>query len=358
MKRVLLFLCLAFVFAGCSQIVPTPLPTPEPLPTKIVVTDPIVLPTRTPVALDEPLLLELKKLLKEGFDEQNGDKLSNTISFSKWVAAIYRRSGTPPIDPRRGLNLSLQFAKENKLVIDLDRPTYEPRWSVPVGDTSILVQAIPPTGDPYYAHFYVQREPNAWRYTGILTRIPYYDAPSVAQVRANASKYDGKEFMFVGGYQPTASPPQGAGAMPEGAAFALDTFSGPIWVKMVEASYVGNPPPDADTRAGENVRVFGVIKLNNGEPYLESDSVEFIAPNSWAHVKGVVETIDTAARRVTIRPAGSGPTSLKMTETSFVSLPDAARGAVSDIKTGQTIDATGVPQADGALLVEELFIAR
>ena len=358
MKRYMILLGMLIVFSACSRVVPTPLPTPEPLPTIIQVTTPIDLPTKTPVALDEPLLLELKKLLKQGLDEQSGDVLANTISFNKWVASLYRQGGTPPIDPRRGLNMSLQFAKENKLVIDLERPTYEPRWSVPVGDTSILVLAIPKEGDPYHAHLYVQREPSAWRYTGILTRIPYYDAPSVAQVLANPSKYDGKEYMYVGAYQPKTSPPANAGTAPEGAAFVLETFSGALWVKMIDAPYVGNPPPDADTRKGENMRVFGFIKLNNGVPYLESDSVEFIQPNSWAHVQGTVEKVDAATRLVTIKPNGSGATTLKLTETSFVSLPDATRGSLENIKAGQTVDATGVPQADGRLLVEELFIAK
>ncbi len=358
MKRILLFLFLLWSFAGCSTIVPTPLPTPEPLPTNIVVETPITLPTVTPVSLTEPQLFELEKLLKQGFDEKNGDVLANTISFNKWVASIYRQGGTPPIDPRRGLTLSLQFAKENKLTIDLERPTYEPRWSVPVGDTSVLVLVEPPQEEPYHAHLYLQREPSAWRYTGILTRIPYYDAPSVAQVRANPAKYDGKEFMYVGAYQTKASPPSDAGAPPENAAFALQTFAGSLWVTMLDKPYVGKPPADADSRAGELVRVFGTFHLNNGAPYLESDSVEFIKPNSWAHAQGTVEKIDSAARRVTIKPASGNITTLHLTETSFVSLADATRGKFDDIKTGQTVDATGVPQADGTLLVEELFIAK
>lgn len=358
MKRVVFVLLLASLVAGCRTIVPTPLPTPEPLPTPILVTTPITLPTLTPAPLDEPQLLELKKLLKQGFDEHNGDVLANTISFSKWVASIYRQGGTPPIDPRRGLSMSLLFAEENQLIIDLERPTYEPRWSVPVGDTAVLVLVIPKEGEPYHAHLYIQREPSAWRYTGILTRLPYYDAPSVAQLRANPSKYEGKEFMYVGAYQPKANPPSDAGAPPENAAFALETFSGALWVTMLDAPYVGNPPPDADARAGELVRVFGTIKLNNGVPFLESDSVEFILPNSWAHTRGVISQIDEATRRVTIQSETAGATILQLTETSFISLADAARGKWEDLKTGLVIDATGVPQTDGALLVEELFIAK
>lgn len=358
MKRYFLFWCIVFLMGGCSRVVPTPLPTPEPLPTNIVVMTPIDLPTRTPPPLDEPQLLELKKLLKRGLDEQSGDVLANTVSFNKWVASIYRQGGTPPIDPRRGLNLSLQFAKENKLTIDIDRPTYEPRWSVPVGDTSVLVMAYPKEGEPYHAHLYIQREPSAWRYTGILTRIPYYDAPSVAQLLANPTRYEGKEYMYVGAYQPKATPPATAGTAPENAAFVLDTFSGALWVKMLDAPYVDKLPPDADARAGQNVRVFGTIKLNNGVPYLESDSAEFIPPNTWAHVQGIVEKVDASTRTITVKPNGSGASTLRLTETSFVSLPDAMRGSFPDVKTGQTVDATGVPQQDGTLLVEELFIAK
>lgn len=359
MRRILGLLVLIFSVAACSDIVPTPLPpVSTPNPTLEVVSTPIDLPTFTPAPLNDPQLLDLKKMLKQGFETKNGDVLINTISYNKWVASIYRQGGTPPIDPRRGLELSLEFAKENKLTVDVDRPTYEPRWSVPLGDTSVLVLVEPNEGEPYHAHLYIQHEPSAWRFTGILTRVPYYDAPSIAQVRANPTKYDGKEYMYVGAYQPKANPPSDAGAPPAKPAFVLQTFAGPLWVAMLDESYVGKLPADADSKAGQLVRVFGIIKLNNGAPYLESDSVEFIKPDSWAHTQGVIEKVDTTARRVTIKPNGQGASQLKLTDTTSVSLPDATRGKVDDIKSGQTIDATGVPQQDGTLLVEELFIAK
>lgn len=354
MKRIFVFIALLLSLGACAQAVPTPLPgeTPTTIPQ-------VVLPTLTPPALDDPALLAVKKLLKQGFDEQSGDILINTISYNKWVASIYRQGGTPPIDPRRGLQLSLEFAKENNLIVDLDRPTYEPKWSVPVGEASVLVLVMPKDGsEPYHAHLYIQHEPSSWRYTGILTRLPYYDAPSIAQIRANPTKYNGKELMYVGAYQPKASAPADAGPAPDNASYVMQTFSGPIWVVMSKELYVANLPADADSHAGQLIRVFGTVKLNNGAPYLESDSVEFIKPNSWAHVQGVVEKVDATGLAVTIKPNGEGASNLKFTKTSFVSLPDATRGKFDDIKTGQTVDATGVPQKDGSLLVEEFFIAK
>src|SRR5262245_30399797 len=98
-----------------------------------------------------------------------------------------------------------------------------------------------------------------------MTRIPYYDAPSVAQLNADPSKYNGKEFMYVGSYQPKSKPPPGGATSPENAAFWLDTFSGPLWVALSAEPYVEPLPVDADGRAGEDVRVFGTIKLDNGK---------------------------------------------------------------------------------------------
>jgi hypothetical protein len=356
MKRLLLILGLLFIVIGCATA-PTPTPsvplTPTDEPT------PIPLPTLTPYPLTDPALHDLKVLLKKGVDDQNSDELQHTVSFIKWVGAIYRVGGTEPIDPVRGLQLTMNFIKEAPVTMDIDRPTYEPVWNVPAGDTAMLALITPKDGsDPFYAHFYIQREPSAWRFTGIMTRIPYYDAPSVAQLRATPDKYAGKEFMYVGAYQPQDKPPANAGTKPDNPAFVLDTFSGPLWVTLSTQKYVVPLPTDADAHAGENVRLFGTIKVNNGAPYLEIDSFQYVKPDSWAHTQGVIGNVDSSTRRVTLKPTGNGASVLQLTETSFISLPDGARAKLDALKAGQTVDATGVPQADGSLLVEELFVSK
>lgn len=354
MKRLLLALGLLAAFSGCAA---NATPTTTPFPTTNYET-PMALPTYTPYPLDDPALGDLKKLLKEGADTKDRNKLQNTVSFTKWVGAIYRQGGTPPIDPARGLALTLNFLKENPVTIDLVRPTYEPVWNIPAGDTSVLALVTPKDGsEPYYAHFFIQREPSAWRYTGIMTRIPYYDAPSAAQLKANPNKYDGKEFMFVGKYQPKANPPANAGAAPDDAAFVLETFSGPVWIALSKETYVKPLPADADASAGQLVRVFGTVKVNAGAPFVLIDSFQFIKPDSWAHSGGVIESIDAKELRITIKPAaGSTATVLQLTLTSYISLADGTRAKLADLTSGQGVDATGVPQEDGSLVVEELFV--
>lgn len=358
MKRILYLLIVVCSLASCQSIVPTPVPlviaTNEPPFT------PFILPTLTPVPLNDPGLAQVEKELKDGLDQHNPQKVQDTISFIKWVGAIYRVGGTPPIDPMHGMNLTMEYAKENKLTIDLDRKTYEPRWSTPAGDTSILAYAIPTDpskGDPFYAHLYVSHEPGGWRYTGILSRVPYYDAPSIAQVIASPNKYAGKEYMYVGAYASKANLSANAGAPPTDKAFLLNTWSGLIWVNLKSDSYVPQLPSDIDTHNGELMRVFGIVTLKNGVPYLDSDSAEFIDAKSWAHVKGTISSIDASTRRVTIQPDGAGPAQLEVTTTSFISLPGDKRGALSDLKVGETVDASGTPKADGTLVVEELFPA-
>jgi hypothetical protein len=355
MKRLVLLFVVPFLFAAC-QAVPTttPAPTPQasPFPT------PLILPTFTPAPFDDPQLLAVKQALKKGFESGDAETLSQTISFSKWAAAIYRQGGTPLIDPPRALTLAQQFIKENTPQVDPARPAYEPLWSIPLGEAKELVYVTPKDGsEPYYAHLYIQHEPSAWRWAGMLTHIPYYDAPTAAQVRAYPTQYEGKEVMYVGAYQPKSNPPAAAGPAPGKAAFVLDTFAGPLWVTLSEAPYAIPPPANADSKAGQPVRVFGTIKLNNGVPYLQTDSVEFIDPNSWAHVNGTIESVDSAARRVNIKPEGGGPSTLQLTETSAITEPNGARGKLSDLKPGQVIDAVGIPQKDGTLLVEQVFIS-
>jgi hypothetical protein len=356
MKLMLTLVALAVFAAGCGTSTPTPtvVPTGTPIPFETLPP----LPTLTPFPLDDPELLELKELLKEAFEQQNSDLLRQTISFSKWAASIYRVGGTPVIDPPRGLTLSMQFAKENKIIVDPLRPTHEPRWSVPLGETSELILVLPEGDEPYHAHLFIQREPGAWRYTGLLTRIPYYDPPTIAQVRADPPRYEAREFMYVGTYQGNENPPADAGPAPGPDAFILQTFAGPVWVLLRDDPYVLPLDADAETRVGQLMRVYGVVTIVDGQPYLLSDSVEFIAPDSWAHVKGTVQNVGAATLRVRLNPEGGGTRTLQLTETTFISQPDGSRGAIAALEPGVIVDATGVPQPDGGLLVEELYISR
>src|SRR5581483_1781820 len=129
MKRIFLLLFLLGTLASCQSVVPTPVPLA--LPTALPQFTPFILPTLTPVPLTDPGLAQVEKELKDGLDSHDANKVQDTISFVKWVGAIYRVGGTPPIDPMHGMNLTMEYAKENKLTIDLDRKTYEPRWSFP-----------------------------------------------------------------------------------------------------------------------------------------------------------------------------------------------------------------------------------
>lgn len=317
---------------------------------------PFRLSTRTPPPLNDPDLLKVKELLKKGMEGQDASALEQVISFGKWTASIYRQGGTPPIDPRRGLNLSLQFAKENQLVVDTERPTYEPNWSAPGGDTAVLVRVQPASGEPYYAHLYIDREPSAWRFTGILTRLPYYDAPSIAAVRAAPDKYDGKEFMYVGRVVPPRSAPASAGSPPANPAFVLDTFSGPIWVTMLDAPYVQPIPNALLQEPGQLARVFGTVRLERGSPILQADSVQQVPAGKWEHLRGAVTSVDPEARLVTLRTDAGQDEQFRLAETTPVFLANGQSGTAADIQAGVTVDVTGVPTGGNALLAEEVFL--
>ena len=360
MKRWIAFVlvCVLALAAACQSTTPTPMPTTAAA-TATRLAAPIVLPTFTPVPLTDPALAEFKKQLAEAFATNDPDKLRNTVSFNKWIASIYREGGTIPIDPMRGLKLTQQFIGENNLSTDPERNTYEPNWSQNDARTSLFTLVTPKDGSaPYYAHLLISREPSAWRYTGIVTRIPYYDAPTLAQVRANPAKYADQEFMYVGTYKGNANPPAEAGAAPNDKAFILNTFAGPIWVTMLDAEYVRPLPADLDAQKGQLVRVFGKVKTANGKPYLEVDSLDLVSPADFAHTQGTIQSVDEKARTVTLKPNGSDAANLYLSVDSFIGLPDGARGKIADLKAGQTIDAIGVPQENGTLRVEQLYIAQ
>lgn len=355
MKRLVVLILLILVAVGCQAATATPVPT-SATPTVIAMPE---LPTLTPQPLTDPELAKLKQQLKTAFDAKDGDKLRDTIFFIQWVASIYRQGGTMPIDPRHGLELSLQFANEYNLEIDPERPTYKPNWSVNDAPASEFVRVTPKDGsEPFYAHLMITHEPGGWRYTGIITRIPYYDAPTIAQLRANTAKYLGKEFMYVGTYEGKENPPVEAGPAPDDKAFVVNTFAGPIWVTLSAAEYVNPLPVDLNSKKGQLVRLFGTIKEQNGKPYIESDSVSFISTDDYGHTRGVIESVDEAARTVKVQAGGSGASVLKIPLLGFVSLADGSRGKLSDLKAGQTMDAIGVPQQDGSLLVEAIYLAK
>lgn len=355
MKRLVVLILSVIVAVGCQNATATPVPSTA-TPTVYVMPE---LPTLTPQPLTDPELGKFKQQLKTAFDAKDGDKMRDTISFSNWVASIYRQGGTMPIDPMHGLDLSLQFVKEFGVEVDPERPTYEPNWSVNDARTSEFARVTPKdSSDPFYAHLFIVHEPGGWRYTGILTRIPYYDAPTIAQLRANTGKYLGKELMYVGTYQGRDNPPAEAGPAPGDKAFVVNTFGGPIWVTMSEADYVLPLPADMNSKKGQPVRLFGTIKEQNGQPYIESDSVSLISEGDFAHTRGVIESVDEAARTVKIKAEDNGAGMLKIPVLGFVSLADGSRGKFSDLKAGQTIDAIGVPKQDGSILVEELYLAR
>lgn len=332
-------------------------PTATPVAPTLEYQTPITLPTITPRPLDDPEIGQIKQMLKRAIQGGESQLLLNMMSIDRWVGAIYREGGTPPIDPVRGSKLTEQFAKENKVIVDTERPIYEPVWNNPVGETGALASVTNDKGEHYYAHLYISSEPGGWRFTGILTRIPYYDAPSVAQLKANPTKYEGRELMIVGEYQPRASAPQDVGAAPGDEAFVLNTFSGPIWVARKNVDYVPALSTLTDADAGKLVRVFGVVTVKDGAPFLDSDSFKLVADNTWAHVRGKIESVDTNARTVQLVVEGTGMSRLHLAETAFISIPDGSTGTLADVKPGVTVDATGTPQKDGTLLVDELFVA-
>lgn len=344
--------------AACQSATPTAAPAATAAPTNLPPTM-VVLPTFTPVPLTDPALAEFKKQLADAFASNDPDKLRNTVSFSRWVASIYREGGTMPIDPMRGLKLTQQFIEENDLTLDPERNTYEPTWSKNDANTSLFVLVTPKKGDePYAAHLLISKEPSAWRYTGIVTRIPYYDAPSVAQLRANAAKYDGKEFMYVGTYEGKTNASADAGAAPNENAFLINTLSGPLWVTMIDAAYTMPLPADLDAQKGKPVRVIGNVRVKDGVPYLEADSVALVPPSEYGEAKGTIQSVDEQARTVTLASGGTGAQTLYLSAASYVGLPDGSRGKFSDLKAGQSIEAFGVPQADGRLRVEQIFITQ
>jgi hypothetical protein len=92
--------------------------------------------------------------------------------------------------------------------------------------------------------------------------------------------------------------------------------------------------------------------------YLEADSWELVESNAWNSVRGVIEQVDEEAKVVFVRRDGGETSRLRLSELSFVARQDGTPLAMEDLHSGQTVVAEGVPEGEGGLTVEAIFVGR
>ena len=146
-----------------------------------------------------------------------------------------------------------------------------PNFSPP-GEAVLLVRRSAP-GDVDSSHLYWQRaEDGQWQIVGILTGIPYYGAPRLADVRATPAAFAGLEVVLEGEYFAATLPPDLPPDAPRLGQWVLRDASGAaLWVR--------NATPDVGQGIADGawVQVLGELKVEQGWPFVQVSLVRPLA---------------------------------------------------------------------------------
>ncbi|MFZ1596627.1 MAG: hypothetical protein WAW26_12290, partial [Anaerolineae bacterium] len=113
-------------------------------------------------------------------------------------------------------------------------------------------------------HLYLHRRAdNTWRVVGALLDIPYYDAPALADVRAAPAAFAGREVVMTGAYLTSAAGDLPADAPRLGQWVLRDSSGASVWVRNASADLTQG------LLDGSEVQVFGLLKMEQGWPFLE-----------------------------------------------------------------------------------------
>lgn len=153
--------------------------------------------------------------------------------------------------------------------VEPERPVVEPAGFDAPGEAALLVRRAPGVGDVDSSHLYWQRtEGGQWQLVGLLTGIPYYDAPSLAEVRAAPAAFTGLEVVLEGEYFVATLPPGIPIEAPHLGQWVLRDASGAsLWVRNATAEL------GQGIAEGSPVQVLGVLKVEQGWPFLEVSRV-------------------------------------------------------------------------------------
>lgn len=162
--------------------------------------------------------------------------------------------------------------RDAEVRIEPERQVVEPPGFSAPGEAAVLVRRAPTVADVDSSHLYLQRgEDGRWHLSGVLTGVPYYDAPSLAEVRASPNAFAGLEVVVEGEYFAAGLPADLPADAPHLGQWVLRDASGAsLWVRNA------NPEVGQGIEEGSSVQILGVLKVEQGWPFLEVSLVRLL----------------------------------------------------------------------------------
>ena len=205
--------------------------------------------------------------------EHDGPGLAHWLTAQDWISCTY---GSPcdhtPRTTAAGLAALLRSLNGAQAAIEAQRPAINPPNFQPPGETTVLVRRQANSGASDSLHLYLHRRPdNTWRVVGALFDIPYYDAPSLADVRAAPAAFAGREVVMTGAFLTAAAGDLPADAPRLGQWVLRDSSGASVWVRNASADLTQG------LENGSEVQVFGLLKMEQGWPFLEVRFVQALS---------------------------------------------------------------------------------
>ena len=216
-------------------------------------------------AADETNFDAVLASLDRALAENDGPGLAHWLTDQGWVSCTY---GQPcdqgPRTTAAGLATLLRALNGSQARIEAQRLPVNPPDFQPPGEATVLVRRQTNAGASDSLHLYLHRRAdNTWRVVGALLDIPYYDAPALADVRAAPAAFAGREVVMTGAYLTSAAGDLPADAPRLGQWVLRDSSGASVWGRNASADLTQG------LLDGSEVQVFGLLKMEQGWPFLE-----------------------------------------------------------------------------------------
>lgn len=216
------------------------------------------------------------RAIGQALTRQQWPVLTRWLTDGQFTRCQYQGTCTRTTSTADALWTLIAAFRDADVRIEPDRQVIEPPGFAAPGEAAVVVRRAPTVADVDSSHLYLQRsEDGRWHLSGVLTGIPYYDAPSLAEVRAAPSAFAGLEVAIEGEYFVTDLPADLPADAPHLGQWVLRDASGAsLWVR--------NATPDVGQgiEQGNRVQVLGLLKVEQGWPFLEVSLVRPLAASS------------------------------------------------------------------------------
>lgn len=229
----------------------------------------------TDAAIDETDFAQVTRAISQTLASRQWPVLLRWLTEDTFTRCQYGETCTSASSPADALMTLAGAFRDGDSRVEAERQVLEPPGFVAPGEAVLLVRRTPAVADVDSSHLYLRRsEDGRWRLSGIQTGIPYYDVPSLAEVRAAPTAFAGLEVVLEGEYFGTNLPADLPADAPRLGQWVLRDASGAsLWVRN------DTPELGQGITEGSSVQVLGVLKVEQGWPFLQVSLVRPVTPN-------------------------------------------------------------------------------